>query len=582
MTPANARRAAPPRAAAIQSSLPAAARIRHRPLLAVLLAAFGAAAQAQVPDAGSLLRGIEQAPPPAPPRLDAKPSTTLEAQSVGDTVEVRAFRISGNTLLPEDKLQQRLARYIGRALTLPQLESAISELSLAYADAGYGARAYLPPQDVMNGEIQVMVIEGRFAALRLRPADGLPGMPAERVRRYVEAVQQAGQPMQLDQLERGMTLLNDLAGVRANAALDAGKEAGDIDLLLDLRQTPRVDGSIDLANTGSRSTGTLQASGLLNLNNPFGGGDQANLRLLATQGSNYIRGGYVRPIGVEGWKLAVHAAWYDYRLGAELAATNAAGRATVYGASLSYPLVITRMSKLHFSGMLESRGYLNRANGATISDKQMEVFTASLSGGTFDGWMGGGYTGYGIGLATGRLALDNGGDAAADAQGPKAAGNYSKLGWNLLRYQSVGSAWTLSLSANGQNASKNLDSSEKLYLGGPSGVRAYPVNEGAGDHGWLLNAEIRRAITPAVQAGVFADRGLVQQHKTQWAGAAGPAKVGLSGMGASLSWSRDGWAAKAMMAWRIGENPLRNPTTGKDSDGSKRVPQIWLQLQKVF
>ena len=44
---------------------------------------------------------------------------------------------------------------------------------------------------------------------------------------------------------------------------------------------------------------------------------------------------------------------------------------------------------------------------------------------------------------------------------------------------------------NGQFASKNLDISEKMGLGGANGVRAYPEGEAYGDQGYVLNLEAR-------------------------------------------------------------------------------------------
>jgi hemolysin activation/secretion protein len=56
--------------------------------------------------------------------------------------------------------------------------------------------------------------------------------------------------------------------------------------------------------------------------------------------------------------------------------------------------------------------------------------------------------------------------------------------------------FTLYASFSGQRASKNLDSSEEFFLGGPNGVRAYPQGEGAGDEGWLSRLELRHGAGP--------------------------------------------------------------------------------------
>ena len=57
--------------------------------------------------------------------------------------------------------------------------------------------------------------------------------------------------------------------------------------------------------------------------------------------------------------------------------------------------------------------------------------------------------------------------------------------------ESVTEALSLSASVRGQVAAQNLDSSEKMDLGGPYEVRAYPVGEGDSDEGYVAHLEAR-------------------------------------------------------------------------------------------
>ncbi len=58
-----------------------------------------------------------------------------------------------------------------------------------------------------------------------------------------------------------------------------------------------------------------------------------------------------------------------------------------------------------------------------------------------------------------------------------------------------------------QLSSGNLDSSSKFSLGGPAGVRAYPVGEGSGDQGLQLSLEARRAMGASGTGLAFFDLG---------------------------------------------------------------------------
>ena len=99
-----------------------------------LLACVGVAAAA-APDAGSLLQQLESQPAPAP-RAQTLPTpaepTPAAAADSGAVVHVSAFDIQGNQLLGSEALQQALAGFVGRDLTLNQLQEAAWVLVQAY------------------------------------------------------------------------------------------------------------------------------------------------------------------------------------------------------------------------------------------------------------------------------------------------------------------------------------------------------------------------------------------------------------------------------------------------------------------
>ncbi|MCC6200958.1 MAG: ShlB/FhaC/HecB family hemolysin secretion/activation protein [Moraxellaceae bacterium] len=106
--------------------------------------------------------------------------------------------------------------------------------------------------------------------------------------------------------------------------------------------------------------------------------------------------------------------------------------------------------------------------------------------------LGGGGTTYGsLAYTTGQLDLDAV-LQAAEALSAKTQGSFDKWNVDVARIQAT-SVNSLSLFArvSAQWAGTNLDSSEDFGLGGPNGVRAYPLGEGYGDEGWLTQIEAR-------------------------------------------------------------------------------------------
>ena len=74
---------------------------------------------------------------------------------------------------------------------------------------------------------------------------------------------------------------------------------------------------------------------------------------------------------------------------------------------------------------------------------------------------------------------------------PRASSGCCVIGSIGPRSWGVPSPATLAFS--GQLSYQNLDPSEQFYLGGPAGVRAYPVSSNGGSTGQLLTTELRWA-----------------------------------------------------------------------------------------
>ena len=127
---------------------------------------------------------------------------------------------------------------------------------------------------------------------------------------------------------------------------------------------------------------------------------------------------------------------------------------------------------------------------------------------------------------------------------------------------------------NLQTASKNLDSSEKMSLGGSAGVRAYPSGEGSGDQAALAQIELR--YSAGVYAPyVFMDGGTVKIN-TQPQASATTNKRNLSGAGLGLRYQRNAWNADGTLAWR---HKGGAPQADTSSDPK---PRLWVNVGYRF
>lgn len=541
------------------------------------------------PDAGTILRDTEKQLPAPPPEQRGERVSPLKPEvpaPSGPKVLVKSFRIEGATIFPQEELLALLLPYQGRELDFPELQKAASLLAAYYIDHGYTALTVFPPQPITDGVIIIKIIEGKMGKVEADPSS-TSRFSSTRATEYIVAAHPPAIPFSLRQLDRGLLLLNDLPGVSATSTLKQGSENGLVDVVLKMAHTPLVTGSLDFDNFGDRSSGEYRLSGGIYLNNPFGIGDQIVLRALSSIDNNYGRIGYGMPVGTSGARFSTSFTILHYELGKEFARLGARGDSLSTDVEFTYPFVRGREANLSGTSGFQYRHLTDKSFGAVVSDKDLYTGTVGISGDMRDLVLGGGATTFSFGLIAGDLDRSGAADdLLMDEATARTDGTYLKLLANLAREQRVTGTSSLLVSFSGQFAGGNLDSSEKFSLGGPGGIRAYPVNEGSGDHGFVLTTELRQELTKDLVFSAFYDYGWTQLHETVWGGwndASGTSNsYNLDGAGAAISYAIPGrLIIKGTVATTLSGNP-GSDSSGHDTDGTKRRPRFWISMSTYF
>ena len=535
------------------------------------------------PEAGTLLQQIERQqhvdlPPKSEPQF--LPPPVLQSLG-GETLVVSSFNFAGNTHLTAKQLEPIVAGFVGHPLSFAELQNAAIAVATAYRKAGWIVRAYLPQQDVTRGTVTIQIVEAKFGAVRI---EGQTLVSAARMERIVQNAQAPGTAVKADALDRALLLIGDLPGVSAKGRLDQGQNQAETDLVLAVADGPRVTGDVDADNGGARSTGLGRVIADASFNSLFGLGDRTDTMLLHSLGSDYERAAYSQPIGSGGWRVGVNASHLTYKVvTAEFAALAARGTSTTAGVEANYPLLRARQENLYFAFSLDNRRFDNKSSGDITSAYTVRSASLGLYGNLFDTFGGGGANNASLSLEQGNLDLGGSPNEGDDALTTHTAGAFHKLHFSAARQQVITDRFSLYAGLSAQTANKNLDSSEKFYLGGSSGVRAYPANEGGGTDGVMLNLEARERLPLNFSLTGFFDIGSVEFNKNNnFPGAAEPNHDELKGVGVTAGWTAGmGFSVKATVARRIGSNP--DPTsTGTDQDGSLDKTRFWLQASVPF
>ena len=547
--------------------------------------------QQQEPGSGSTYKQIEQGLKlPTPSILDEKKTVepVKEQSSNQLSVTVTKFNVLGNTLLSEVQIDEVLNPYLSKSLTFDDLQKVVQLLIEQYKQSGWVVRAYLPKQEVGNGEIVIQVVEAKFGGVSFE-SSGKGRVSESRLLAMVEAAQPKNTFVRSAAVDRVLLLMDDVPGVGVTGNLVEGKEEGQTDLLGKVVDKPIINGFASIDNTGSASTGPNKFSSSASLNGLLGFGDQLQASVVRTTGSAFARLAISAPIGYEGMRAGVHYSSMNYMLVGSFAALNASGSVKDGGLDLSYPLLRSPGKNVNLSLVESHKELSNYASGLSTSIYSINSTNLTYSGSSADEWSGGGLNTAGLTFVSGYVNLTGSINQPSDAQTYQTEGKFFHTNFNLSREQSISEQFSAYVSYSAQYANKNLDSSEKIYLGGANGVRAYPTNEGGGASGQLGTVELRNRLSDHWTLVGFYDYGKITQFQinTDQAGNAlavnSPNNYELQGYGATVSWkSVEGMDIKATVSKRLGTNPGANIATHMDGDGTYKNPRLWVAANIPF
>lgn len=554
----------------------------------------------QTPDAGSILLQQEQLQPSFPQQLpngdaDETVKPAMKADS-GVKVRVKAIHFTGATdLVPNAELTIIIAPALDQSLDFNTLQALTEKVTQHLRQSGWLlARAYLPKQDVTEGIIEIAILKGRLDGSQSEGGGWTMNLSensrihAETLINIAEYWAPSGSSPKEKQLERALLLMNDLPGISARSRFAAGSQTGTTQITVDVNEGPLVTGNAWVNNFGNDATGTNQANAVVNVNDPLGYGEHASVYATKSKGLSLARIGFDVPLNSNGLNgsIAYTDMHYDVITGAGKTA-DLNGDARIVTSLISYPFIRSRLLNLYGDLSYNHKTIVDDSSSGKLTDKRINVFTLSLKGDGIDKWGGDGINSYSIAVTSGDLDLSGlASNQATDAATLNTDGHYNKLNLSLSRLQRLPSNFTLLGSFSSQVASNNLDSSEKFVLGGPTGVRAYPVSEGLGDEGWLGSAELRYDLpqqTPLgrLQLSSFVDTGHIRTHNTPGSvsipTATGKNSYQLSGVGIGVNITESGsHSIKVGWAHTLGSNDGRS-SLGKHSDGTTDKSRFWLQ-----
>jgi hemolysin activation/secretion protein len=197
-----------------------------------------------------------------------------------------------------------------------------------------------------------------------------------------------------------------------------------------------------------------------------------------SDGVGYYRADYEAPIVGTGMR------WKVYGSEVHSNSTSTKGLSQETGAGLSKLLSTDRVGRWLAGSELSRRETKNWTSGVMTADRVDQQLRFKLRAESSKGWVDN-FNNEFV-LTVGNINLDHfADDKTDDALKLKVAGTYQKLEMNggLSHVLDKGGIYTGSVRWKAQAASKNLDTYNKISLGGVNGIRAYSSIDGVGDQG---------------------------------------------------------------------------------------------------
>lgn len=521
-----------------------------RGISAAVLLSLGGWAQAQttVPDAGAVLRNIDQGLPQAQPLVTPAPLAAPTSDtdfSLGKLVGVQVE----STFFP-DEIQ---------AYWLPSLNKGVSAAEIGRFKAwlweqlqAKGFLAYVATSEEVTPTGSVLKIKvsapalGRVTVAALDQTATDPGSRPyvdEVARRFAKSYT-AGAPVDVQGMSARLNAIGYDLPVTLEAALRQ-PDAASIDVVINMRLLPsepgRLSGGVvQLNNHGLKAYGREQVLTQVRVQgeSPL---TEYGVVAQASKGVSYLSAN--RTGAIEGWQSRSNASASVARTKTEIDGVAVTSNTQVLGGGATTLVSSSRDSNTLSNINLSHRSTTSKVGGQIDTDRTDVQLAANIKMSGTPGWV----TGYDAqaGMRLGTIGIQSPLDR--DARGVKGAYQIFETNGQLRQTLSEDKRWVGSVRWRAQKALQNLDGYNQFSLGGVNGIRAYTTSDGVGDEGVQVSFDLTHQINNGLFAGVLYDVGMVKQNITA-VGGVKPDAYSLSGAGVQLGGNRGAWSWNAIMA----------------------------------
>jgi len=380
---------------------------------------------------------------------------------------------NASEVLSPAEIETVTSRITGREVTIKELFDAVGALNELYKAKGCATcQAFLPPQKVEAGTVEIRLVEGRLGAIRIEGANYIrQGFILDRIRA------KPGEVLDVKALEKDLAYINNTNDFKTAASLKPGATFGTVDAIVRAQQPQRFGFTLFGDNAGRDEIGRNRLGLIFNARSVFGVSDPLTITASGADGTKAGSIAYSLPVTRWGTRVGVQ---YDSSAieiqSGPFSALDVTGTASNAGVTLTQPLIAENPRRVNVFVGYNTKDSITKFGGTPITraDTRDMTFGFDVQQFTASGFW---YT---------RQYLTSGSTSWGGDR------EFIKYNADALWTESFRNGLTTVLRGSFQLANDpRLPTFEQFFIGGMATVRGYPEGLLIGARGYFVSGELQ-------------------------------------------------------------------------------------------
>lgn len=418
------------------------------------------------------------------------------------TLTVKAIFVNG---APEgvsykktnDLISSLAKSYINEDITFSRLQDLALKMTKLYRENGFFlTRVIIPQQDFKDGNILLTVIPGTLDSIVINNNADISN---DLIKAQIPERLKFNEVIRTDDIDRYALLLNEIPGTNSKLHLFPGNNPGSTSVLLDIDETSRYRGAFIIDNYGNKTISRERLIAELGMSSLAGRGDMLGMSFVGSHGKGRVSNlamDYSWLTGFDASRLGVGYNRLDYKY--YFLDNTFHGYADTVNVKLTQPVIrqndlyLTGYTSIYSSRMVDKYPWLFSVYGQS-AEKTVLKSSSGLAMRT--NFSNNSTLSANIEIVNGKVDYQN--KAAEFWNGAdlrQTSGYFYQLNTQLESIFKLNKNHAIRSNIIGMYSNKNVDSSQKLAVGGPFSVRSFDSDDIMLDSGVIWKGEITRDI----------------------------------------------------------------------------------------